>query len=604
EAWASLAQLLGRNGRRLANGHGSWPEVVPSGLSEHDPWVLLAQARRKVALGRLPEAVGAYDQAGQLFGSTSVAQICRRERQAVSLWLEASPAPRVDWMCLLRAATQRDPLSVAHEAARLPGATGRFTVAVATLLGGHVEEARRVLSAVNEHPDVPPVLSIVARLLATVLDVAMGRRASERLADLHDDVEALDVPWLTRLCRSMAVLLNTRNSEAAVTRISDRHDGDAWGATLVSFLDGVLRVWDGRPAVAAFEDAALGFRGLGAGVAETWARSGLALAMAREGHPESRQAAVAAVRCARSCGVPGAEAPALLALGIVAGERGSEYLDLARTLAEQGGIPLPPPSSGAVSRRNGTSTAPAAPAPPPLTLRCFGGFALHLADRVVDPRGLKPRPRAALHLLALNAGRAVHRETLLEALWPEVDAGTGMRNLHVAVSTIRRFLEPDGGRGKASLVLRDADSYRLDLPTEAAVDLWVFEVALAEGRAAQAAGRLGVAVEALERALDTYRGDLLPEAGPADWVVMARERYRLQASEASLLLTELHLHQGEPRRAVTVAERGLAIDRYRDAQWRRLIAACEMAGDRAAAARVRRSYDEMLGELGLAPSGS
>jgi DNA-binding SARP family transcriptional activator len=615
EAWAAVAGLLGRDGRRLANGHGSWPDVLPARLSEHDPWVLLAQARRKVALGRLTEAVGVYDEATRQFGSTSAAHVCRRERQAVALWLETSRAPRADWMCLLRAATQHDPVSAARDASRLPGATGRFTVALATLLAGHVEEARCLLAAAAELSDMPPVMAVVARLLATMLALATGNPGAERLPDLHDAVEALDVPWLTRLCRSMAVLLAARNNQATPIPIADRHDSDPWGAALVSLLDGALRIWDGRPAVEAFEEAALGFRRLGAGVAETWARSGLALALAGQGHPDAHEAAVAAVRWARSAGVPSAEAPALLALGLLAGDEGSEYLALARSVAEQGGMrlpPIPPSSTNGALGTNGAGPEPSTASPAevdirtvaPVTLRCFGGFALHLGDRVVDCRGLKPRPRAALHLLALHAGRAVHRETLLEALWPEVDATTGTRNLHVAISTIRRFLEPDAGRGTASLVVRDADAYRLALPPDAAIDLWTFDNGLAGGRAAQAAGDESAAIDALERVLDVYTGELLPEAGPAEWVVMAREQYRMQASEATLLLTELHLSQGDPARAVAVAERGLAIDRYRDAQWRQLITACEMAGDRAAAARVRRSYDEMLGELGLAPNGS
>jgi DNA-binding SARP family transcriptional activator len=459
---------------------------------------------------------------------------------------------------------------------------------------------------------MPPVMVVVSRLLATTLALATGSPGAEKLPDLHDDVEALDVPWLTRLCRSMAVLLAARDAQAASIGVADRHDDDPWGAALVSLLDGAVRIWDGRPAVDAFEDAALGFRRLGAGVVETWARSGLALALADQGHPDAHEAALIAVRGARSAGVPSAEAPALLALGLVAGEGGGEYLALARSVAEQGGLRLPPALPSAAEQppsTNGSGPGDSADGGDEIdirmiTLRCFGGFHLQLGDKVVDCHGLKPRPRAALHLLALHAGRAVHRETLLEALWPEVDATTGTRNLHVAISTIRRFLEPDAGRGTASLVAREADAYRLALPEDAAVDLRAFDAGLAAGRAARAAGDESAAIEALEQALHVYAGELLPEAGPAEWVVMAREQYRMHASEAALMLTELYLSRGEPARAVTVAERGLAIDRYRDGQWRRLISACEMAGDPAAAARVRRSYDEMLGELGLAPSGS
>lgn len=611
EDWELVAKLLGQDAGQLADGQASWLDGLPPGLRDQDPWLLLARARREVALGCLPQAVASYERAAQAFGSTSGTDLCHRERQALALWLEPSPVPWTDWMSLLRTATQRDPLAVAREVATLPGATARFTEGAATLLAGHLEEARSLLVAASELPDVPPVLAVIARLLATAAALATGRCDRESLPHLADDVEALDIPWLTRLCGNVAVLLAARNGYGTVpTRIAGRHDGDPWGAAVISFIDGVLGLWDGRPAVEAFEEAALGFRRLGAGVAETWARSGLAVAMASEGDPEARQVALVADRLARSAGVPSAEALALLALGLVEGDRGEEYLALARNLAEQCGMRLPHRPARATERATAAAGASTSSdvcdedgtcvRAPPVTLRCFGGFALHLDGRVVDCCRLKPRPRSALHILALHAGRPVHRESLLEALWPEVDTETGMPNLHVAISTIRRFLEPDACRGAPSLVVREGDAYRLALPEGAAVDLWVFEEGVAAGRVARAAGEPSMAIGAFERALDVYTGELLPEAGPAEWVVMARERYRMQASEAAVAVAELHLAQGNPVKAMAVGERGLRIDRYRDSLWRVLITACERAGDRAAAARVRRSYQEMLAELGLA----
>src|SRR2546423_9087646 len=50
---------------------------------------------------------------------------------------------------------------------------------------------------------------------------------------------------------------------------------------------------------------------------------------------------------------------------------------------------------------------------------------------------IKPRVRAVLRLLAVHAGNPVHREVLQMAFWPDADAETGARNLHVAVSSLR-----------------------------------------------------------------------------------------------------------------------------------------------------------------------
>jgi len=235
-------------------------------------------------------------------------------------------------------------------------------------------------------------------------------------------------------------------------------------------------------------------------------------------------------------------------------------------------------------------------------LRCFGPFRLELGGREVSVASLKPRHRSVLHLLALRAGRPLHRDHLVEALWPgEVDARAAARNLQVAVSTVRQVLEPGVARGGSSLLVREADSYRLALDDGADIDLRTFERAVGAGRAARAVGRLEEAEEALARALDTYAGELLPGDGPAEWVVKERDFFRLEAADAAHALACVRLDRGRPRAAARAAERGVRIDRFCDGLWRLLPDAYERAGDLAAAQLARRRYREVLVELGLDP---
>src|SRR2546423_9029458 len=92
---------------------------------------------------------------------------------------------------------------------------------------------------------------------------------------------------------------------------------------------------------------------------------------------------------------------------------------------------------------------------------------------------IKPRVRAVLRLLTVHAGNPVHREVLEAAFWPDADAETGARNLHVAVSSLRSWLEPGLGRGGSSILLRQGDAYRLALQSDAQGDLVPFSKALA-----------------------------------------------------------------------------------------------------------------------------
>ena len=123
EAWDAAERLVAREGRQLAAGSAPWLEVLPAATLRHDPWLVLAAARRHRAEGRWAEAVEAYQRAELDFGAAAPALACRRERLAIVPWLEPSPGPSADWSGRLRAGLSRDPLGLAGDPGER-GATG------------------------------------------------------------------------------------------------------------------------------------------------------------------------------------------------------------------------------------------------------------------------------------------------------------------------------------------------------------------------------------------------------------------------------------------------------------------------------------------------
>ena len=217
----------------------------------------------------------------------------------------------------------------------------------------------------------------------------------------------------------------------------------------------------------------------------------------------------------------------------------------------------------------------------------------------VDLSALKPRVRTLLRLLAANAGRPVHREVIQHLLWPEADADSATRNLHVAMSTLRQALAPLADVAGGPLLTRDGDAYRLAPGCNVEVDLIEFDEALNAARRAQAAGDAGAA---FKRALDLYGGELLPEEGPADWVIELRARCLAGVVEASQAVAMSALESGDPEEAARASVNGLRVDRYADTLWRLLIKARQLAGDRLAASRTMAEYEQVLRELGLPPA--
>jgi DNA-binding SARP family transcriptional activator len=235
----------------------------------------------------------------------------------------------------------------------------------------------------------------------------------------------------------------------------------------------------------------------------------------------------------------------------------------------------------------------------PIVVSCFGGFHLEIPGRRLDWTSVRPRVRALLRFLAAHGGRPVHREIILAALWPELPVRSGIRNLHVGVSTLRGFLEPGTRRGESRFVQRDGESYLLALPPTARCDVRSFEEAVAAWRRTVGTGQRNVAAAALREALAQYTGDLLPGDGPVEWVVAERDRFRTLAAESAATLAALELEAGHLAAAVAVARRGLEIDGFRDDAWRVLAEAHQRSGDAAAAARARSAYNRVLRTLGI-----
>ena len=239
---------------------------------------------------------------------------------------------------------------------------------------------------------------------------------------------------------------------------------------------------------------------------------------------------------------------------------------------------------------------------PAVEVHLFGGLRIAIHGVTVDVSAAKPRVRALLRHLAAASGRPVHREVLQDALWPGADAEGGLRNLHVALSALRQLLERTAPGG-AALLHREGDAYALALPQGSVCDLRDLEENVAAGKRAIAAGDDATAIDALRRALEPVAAELLPEDGPAEWVVALRDRCRALGVDAARLLAERLMAAGDTTGAAAGCEAGLALDRYADALWRQLIEARDKGGDHAAAERARQTYREVVEELGLDLAG-
>lgn len=630
EAWAAAERLVAREGRQLADGSAPWLDVLPVATLRHDPWLVLAAARRHRAEGRWTEAIDAYQRAELGFGPSTSAQACRRERLAIAPWLEASPGPPPDWSGRLRGAISRDPLATNRDGLdgalsgldpRLEGGPGSSARAhlvrgLALLAGGRPTAAIELLG-----PAAGDLAGEPALVAATLLARGAARLIAADPAGIGDleagiaQAELASWGWLARLGRSM--LAAATSAAQPLTPAVD--EADSWAAGIGALIRGWLRPKD-PDTFDALAEAAGSFSRLGSPALEGWTLALRALVAALDGRPETGAAIVLAETAVRRGAVSEARYLIEQALAIADGERADYHLARSAEIGRRTGLagpPLPAPSAGRAADEQLVRSSPAAgavrrkpvvaatvagpPAVASVSIELFGGFSLRVDGQEVDLSTIKPRARLVLHLLGLAGGAPVHREVILAALWPETDPETAGRLLHVAISGLRTVLEPGTPRGGAGLIRREGDAYRLGLPSGSEIDLVEFEALLVSASTSQAAADDEAAADALRRALERYRGDLLPEDGPAEWVVEARDRARLAAVGAARTLAELRLAANDQAGAIRACLRGLAVDRYDDALWRLQVEAHDQAGDRSAAHRTRRGYEQMLIDLGIDP---
>ncbi len=129
------------------------------------------------------------------------------------------------------------------------------------------------------------------------------------------------------------------------------------------------------------------------------------------------------------------------------------------------------------------------------------------------------RLRALLVRLAVDVGRPVTVDSLVDALWPEGAPANPVASLQSLVWRLRQAL-PD------TRVVRSGNGwYQLDLPPDS-VDACRFERLAGEGRRALRAGDPVGARRRLREALVLWRGEPLAEAAPAQYAVVVGVRLR------------------------------------------------------------------------------
>jgi DNA-binding SARP family transcriptional activator len=166
----------------------------------------------------------------------------------------------------------------------------------------------------------------------------------------------------------------------------------------------------------------------------------------------------------------------------------------------------------------------------------LGGFRVSVGSGSIPRDAWRLRKAAALvKLLALAPGHRMHREQIMNLLWPDSGKRAASNSLRSTFRTARKVLDPAVG------------SYYLASENESLVlcpegDLWV-DVDAFEEAAAIAKGAMEPAT--YRAGLDQYEGDLLPEDRYEEWTAGRREELRQLYLALLVELAGLHEEREE-----------------------------------------------------------
>jgi DNA-binding SARP family transcriptional activator len=187
----------------------------------------------------------------------------------------------------------------------------------------------------------------------------------------------------------------------------------------------------------------------------------------------------------------------------------------------------------------------------------------------------------------------MHREVLIEALWPDLEYTAALHNLNTTVYHLRKSLEPTLQHGSDSRYIRyDGNCYCLDVGPSLWLDVVAFETGIAQARREPDPEQ---AINFYRNALSWYQGDFLADLGAATaWCSRERERLRDLYLDALEEVGRLHEQRQEYRQANEIYWKALSADPCRESACQRLMRLAALRQDRSAVVAL---YHDLLAAL-------
>ncbi|MFF0880419.1 BTAD domain-containing putative transcriptional regulator [Micromonospora aurantiaca (nom. illeg.)] len=213
-----------------------------------------------------------------------------------------------------------------------------------------------------------------------------------------------------------------------------------------------------------------------------------------------------------------------------------------------------------------------------------------ITDAATHPP-LRAKALEVLVYLAVHDGEATV-DAILDDLLPDAPASKAPGRLYTYVSNLRAIMRRTGGPG--DYLTHPQNRYTLN-PAVIDVDLWRMRAAI---RDAERATDPHVRVDALRRAVNTYRGHLA-DGVDYEWIEPYREAVRQQALDTYLALADALADH--PAHQLTVLDEAIRHSPYTEELYQHAMRARAALGQTDAIRSLRRALTRALAEIDAEP---
>jgi ATP/maltotriose-dependent transcriptional regulator MalT/DNA-binding SARP family transcriptional activator len=196
-----------------------------------------------------------------------------------------------------------------------------------------------------------------------------------------------------------------------------------------------------------------------------------------------------------------------------------------------------------------------------------------------------------LFFLLLTRPEGLHKEQIIEALWPDTSPSKGNSRFHSTTYRLRRALYQE-------CLIREGSTYLLQLDVPYTYDVARFDQLVSKAKSHNG----GQEIDNYQKAADLYEGDYLANIY-SSWSSKEQERLRHEYLNVLVYLSTHHLREGNYEDCLSLSQEALTIDAFSEEIYRQIMHCYARLGNRTAALKSYEKCSEMLqNELGVEPA--